>query len=163
MSTVITRRLRNMLTVCWLSSDYLNYKDCMDLPDLQKYKDKFSQQSFIEKIQRIAKRAGAKLVYVALILYYLIQSDKVSLKDKAVIIGALGYLISPLDVVPDAIPIAGLGDDLTVLLYALGKVWTSVDEEMKGKARGKLSKWFDDDEINFTEDLFADNPSDTPV
>ena len=25
----------------------------MDLPDLQKYKDKFSQQSFIEKIQRI--------------------------------------------------------------------------------------------------------------
>ena len=43
----------------------------MDLPDLQKYKDKFSQQSFIEKIQRIAKRAGAKLVYVALILYYL--------------------------------------------------------------------------------------------
>ena len=135
----------------------------MDLPDLQKYKDKFSQQSFIEKIQRIAKRAGAKLVYVALILYYLIQSDKVSLKDKAVIIGALGYLISPLDVVPDAIPIAGLGDDLTVLLYALGKVWTSVDEEMKGKARGKLSKSFDDDEINFTEDLFADNPSDTPV
>lgn len=130
---------------------------------MQKYKDKFSQQSFIEKIQRIAKRAGAKLVYVALILYYLIQSDKVSLKDKAVIIGALGYLISPLDVVPDAIPIAGLGDDLTVLLYALGKVWTSVDEEMKGKARGKLSKWFDDDEINFTEDLFADNPSDTPV
>lgn len=135
----------------------------MDLPDLQNYKDKFSQQSFIEKIQRIAKRAGAKLVYVALILYYLMQSDKVSLKDKAVIIGALGYLISPLDVVPDAIPIAGLGDDLTVLLYALGKVWTSVDEEMKGKARGKLSKWFDDDEINFTEDLFADNPSDTPV
>ena len=135
----------------------------MDLPDLQKYKDKFSQQSFIEKIQRIAKRAGVKLVYVALILYYLIQSDKVSLKDKAVIIGALGYLISPLDVVPDAIPIAGLGDDLTVLLYALGKVWTSVDEEMKGKARGKLSTWFDDDEINFTEDLFADNPSDTPV
>lgn len=135
----------------------------MDLPDLQKYKDKFSQQSFIEKIQRIAKRAGAKLVYVALILYYLIQSDKVSLKDKAVIIGALGYLISPLDIVPDAIPIAGLGDDLTVLLYALGKVWTSVDEEMKGKARGKLSKWFDDDEINFTEDLFADNPTDTPV
>ena len=135
----------------------------MDLPDLQKYKDKCSQQSFIEKIQRIAKRAGAKLVYVALILYYLIQSDKVSLKDKAVIIGALGYLISPLDVVPDAIPIAGLGDDLTVLLYALGKVWTSVDEEMKGKARGKLSKWFDDDEITFTEDLFADNPTDTPV
>ena len=87
----------------------------MEIPDLQKYKDKFSQQNFIEKIQRIAKRAGAKLVYISLILYYLMQSDKVSLKDKAIIIGALGYLISPIDVVPDAIPIAGLADDLAVL------------------------------------------------
>ena len=88
----------------------------MELSDLQKYKDKFTQQGFLDKIQRIAKRAGAKLVYVALLLYYLMQSDKVSLKDKAIIIGALGYLISPLDAVPDAIPIAGLSDDLGVLL-----------------------------------------------
>jgi hypothetical protein len=135
----------------------------MELPDLQKYKDKFTQQGFFDKIQRIAKRAGAKLVYVALILYYMIQSDKVSLKDKAIIIGALGYLISPLDVVPDAIPIAGLTDDLTVLLYALGKVWTSVDDEMKKQAHEKLSKWFDDDEVNIAEDLFAEDTTDTPV
>lgn len=135
----------------------------MELPDLQKYKDKFTQQGFFDKIQRIAKRAGAKLVYVALILYYMIQSDKVSLKDKAIIIGALGYLISPLDVVPDAIPIAGLTDDLTVLLYALGKVWTSVDDEMKEQAHEKLSKWFDDDEVNIAEDLFAEDSTDTPV
>lgn len=135
----------------------------MELPDLQKYKDKFTQQGFFDKIQRIAKRAGAKLVYVALILYYMIQSDKVSLKDKAIIIGALGYLISPLDVVPDAIPIAGLTDDLTVLLYALGKVWTSVDDEMKELAHEKLSKWFDDDEVNIAEDLFAEDSTDTPV
>ena len=135
----------------------------MELPDLQKYKDKFTQQGFFDKIQRIAKRAGAKLVYVALILYYMIQSDKVSLKDKAIIIGALGYLISPLDVVPDAIPIAGLTDDLTVLLYALGKVWTSVDDEMKKQAHEKLSKWFDDDEVNIAEDLFAEDSTDTPV
>ena len=135
----------------------------MELPDLQKYKDKFTQQGFFDKIQRIAKRAGAKLVYVALILYYMIQSDKVSLKDKAIIIGALGYLISPLDVVPDAIPIAGLTDDLTVLLYALGKVWTSVDDEMKEQAHEKLSKWFDDEEVNIAEDLFAEDSTDTPV
>ena len=120
----------------------------MEIPDLQKYKDKFSQQNFIEKIQRIAKRAGAKLVYIALILYYLMQSDKVSLKDKAIIIGALGYLISPIDVVPDAIPIAGLADDLAVLLYALGKVWSQVDDNLKDKAKEKLSKWFDEDDTN---------------
>ena len=135
----------------------------MEIPDLQKYKDKFSQQNFIEKIQRIAKRAGAKLVYIALILYYLMQSDKVSLKDKAIIIGALGYLISPIDVVPDAIPIAGLADDLAVLLYALGKVWSQVDDNFKDKAQEKLSKWFDEDELNFSEDPFAEDDTNVPV
>ena len=135
----------------------------MEIPDLQKYKDKFSQQNFIEKIQRIAKRAGAKLVYIALILYYLMQSDKVSLKDKAIIIGALGYLISPIDVVPDAIPIAGLADDLAVLLYALGKVWSQVEDNLKDKAKQKLSKWFDEDELNFSEDPFAEDDTNVPV
>ena len=135
----------------------------MELPDLQKYKDKFTQQGFFDKIQRVAKRAGAKLVYVALLLYYLLQSDKVSLKDKAIIIGALGYLISPLDIVPDAIPIAGLTDDLTVLLYALNKVWTSIDDDIKKQAQDKLSKWFDDDEMNVAEDLFAEDTTDNPV
>ena len=135
----------------------------MEIPDLQKYKDKFSQQNFIEKIQRIAKRAGAKLVYIALILYYLMQSDKVSLKDKAIVIGALGYLISPIDVVPDAIPIAGLADDLAVLLYALGKVWSQVDDNLKDKAKQKLSKWFDEDELNFSEDPFAEDDTNVPV
>ena len=135
----------------------------MEIPDLQKYKNKFSQQNFIEKIQRIAKRAGAKLVYIALILYYLMQSDKVSLKDKAIIIGALGYLISPIDVVPDAIPIAGLADDLAVLLYALGKVWSQVDDNLKDKAKEKLSKWFDEDELNFSEDPFAEDDTNVPV
>lgn len=135
----------------------------MEIPDLQKYKDKFSQQNFIEKIQRIAKRAGAKLVYIALILYYLMQSDKVSLKDKAIIIGALGYLISPIDVVPDVIPIAGLADDLAVLLYALGKVWSQVDDNLKDKAKQKLAKWFDEDELNFSEDPFAEDDTNVPV
>ena len=123
------------------------------LPDYMSYKDKFSANGFVEKISRIAKRAGAKLVYVALVLYYTLQSDKVSVKDKAVIIGALGYLISPLDLIPDAFPIAGLTDDLTVLLFVLKKVWGDVSEDVKEKAKAKLAQWFDEDEIEETEEL----------
>ena len=125
-----------------------------NLPDFMKYKDTFSTTGFVEKISRIAKRAGVKLVYVALLLYYTLESDKVSIKDKAIIIGALGYLISPLDVVPDAIPIAGLGDDLAVLIYVLHKVWGDVSDEVKEKAKAKLSTWFDTDEINIDENIF---------
>ena len=111
----------------------------------------------MEKISKIAKRAGAKLVYVSLILYYTLQSDKVAIKDKAIIVGALGYLISPLDVIPDAIPIIGLGDDLAVLLYVLNKIG-NVSDEIKDKAKSKLVKWFDEDEMEeISEIKFADN------
>ncbi len=126
----------------------------VELPDFMNYANKFSQSEFVEKISRIAKRAGAKLVYAALILYYTLQSDKVSRADKAMIIGALGYMISPLDVIPDAIPIAGLTDDLAVLLYVLKKVWTGIDPEIVAQAKEKLSKWFDEDEIAEIGSLF---------
>lgn len=127
----------------------------MELPDFMNYANKFSQSEFVEKISRVAKRAGAKLVYAALILFYTLQSDKISTKDKAIIIGALGYLISPLDVVPDAIPIVGLGDDLAVLLYVLKMVWTDIDPSIQEQAKAKLSQWFDDDEIQEINDLFS--------
>jgi uncharacterized membrane protein YkvA (DUF1232 family) len=126
----------------------------MELPDFMNYANKFSQSEFVEKISKIAKRAGAKLVYAALILFYTLQSDKVGAKDKALIIGALGYMISPLDVVPDAIPIVGLTDDLAVLLYVLKTVWTNVDPSIQERAKEKLAKWFDEDEIKEIDNLF---------
>lgn len=127
----------------------------MELPDFMSYANRFSANDFVEKIARIAKRAGAKMVYAALVLYYTLQSDKVSKTDKALIFGALGYMISPLDVIPDAIPIAGLSDDLAVLIYVLRKVWVNVDPEIQKKAKEKLAKWFDDDEMTEVDELFT--------
>ena len=129
----------------------------MELPDFMSYANKFSQSEFVEKISRIAKRAGSKLVYAALILYYTLQSDRISKTDKAIIIGALGYMISPLDVIPDAIPIAGLTDDFAVLIYVLKKVWTEIDPSIIEQAKEKLSKWFDEEEICDIQDIFKDN------
>ena len=126
----------------------------MELPDFMSYSNKFSSKGFVDKISRIAKRAGAKLVYAALVLYYSLHSKKVSVKDKAIIIGALGYLISPLDAIPDAIPIVGLGDDMAVLAYVLKKVWNQITDEAKDKAKEKLTKWFDEDEMSEIDELF---------
>lgn len=128
----------------------------LQMPDFMKYSDKYSASGFVEKISHIAKRAGAKLVYAALILYYTLQSKDVPLKDKAIIIGALGYLISPFDVIPDAIPIAGLGDDVAVLLYVLRKIKGDLTDDVKKRAYDKLSKWFDEDEIEEANHLWDD-------
>jgi uncharacterized membrane protein YkvA (DUF1232 family) len=126
----------------------------MELPDFMSYASKFTANGFIDKIAKIAKMAGAKLVYAALILFYTLQSNQVSTKDKAIIIAALGFLISPIDAIPDAIPIVGLTDDLAVLVYVLKKVWGDVSEDVKEKAKSKLSKWFDEDEMKEIDDLF---------
>ena len=128
----------------------------MELPDFMSYSDKFSSGDFVDKIQRIAKRAGSKLVYGSLLLYYTVQSDKVSRKDKAIIIGALGYLISPLDVMPDAIPIVGLADDMAVLVYVLKKVWSLVSDEAREKAKNKMLQWFDEDEMKDVDTIIDD-------
>ena len=128
----------------------------MELPDFMSYSDKFSSGDFVDKIQRIAQRAGSKLVYGSLLLYYTVQSDKVSRKDKAIIIGALGYLISPLDVMPDAIPIVGLADDMAVLVYVLKKVWSLVSDEAREKAKNKMLQWFDEDEMKDVDTIIDD-------
>ena len=52
------------------------------------------------------------------------------------------------------IPIVGLSDDLAVLLYVLKTVWTDVDPSIKDRAKEKLSKWFDEDEISEIDNLF---------
>jgi uncharacterized membrane protein YkvA (DUF1232 family) len=134
-----------------------------ELPDFMSYKDKFNKTAFIEKIARIAKRSGAKLVYAALILYYTLESDKVSMKDKAIIIGALGYLISPLDVIPDAIPIAGLTDDIAVLIYVVKKIWGEVSDDVKVKAKEKMRLWFDEEEMKDADNLFSNDRTEDPV
>ncbi|MGP1465004.1 YkvA family protein [Prevotella koreensis] len=128
----------------------------MELPDFMSYSDKFSNRDFLDKVQRIAKRAGSKLVYGSLLLYYTIQSDKVSRTDKAIIIGALGYLISPLDVMPDAIPIVGLADDMAVLVYVLKKVWSLISDEARVNAKNKMKLWFDEDEMQDVDNILND-------
>jgi uncharacterized membrane protein YkvA (DUF1232 family) len=126
----------------------------MELPDFMSYASKFTANGFVDKIARIAKMAGAKLVYSALILFYTLQSDKVPIKDKAMIVAALGFLISPIDAIPDAIPIIGLSDDFAVLIFVLKKVWGDVSEDIKEKAKSKLTKWFDEDEMKEIDHLF---------
>jgi len=128
----------------------------MELPDFMNHSNYFSPNEFLEKIARVAKRAGAKFVYASLILYYTLQSPNVSKRDKALIIGALGYMISPLDVLPDAYPIVGLSDDMAVLIFVLHKVWNNVDPDIQQKAKERLNSWFDEDELQEASRLFDD-------
>lgn len=95
-----------------------------------------------------------KVIYVALILYYELTDPDIDTKEKAVIIGALGYFILPIDLIPDAIPVAGFTDDLAVLIAAYKFVEHNITPEIKAKAKSKLAEWFgavDENEIIIEE------------
>ena len=108
----------------------------------KKYTEAYSEEKLFEKIVKIAKASGTKIIYLALLLFYTMQKETIPIKTKAIIIGALGYFILPGDMIPDFIIGIGHMDDLTVLLGALAVVATYVDEETKAKATAKLKTWF---------------------
>ena len=110
--------------------------------DLPQFQGNYSEEAFWEKLKHIASKAGAKVVYYALVLFYTLMDPETPAKYKAVIAGALGYLILPLDVLPDFLPFAGLADDWAALIAAVSYVFTAITPENKEKARQKLQAWF---------------------
>lgn len=104
--------------------------------------DQYSEESFWEKIKKFGKKAGYKVVYVALLLFYCLKDGDAPAWAKTVIIGALAYFIVPVDAIPDVVPGAGYADDLGALVAALGVVAVYINEDIKQKAKAKLKDWF---------------------
>ena len=102
----------------------------------------FNRTSFWRKLSHVAVRAGRKVVYAALVLYYAATSKSVPLKDRAKIYGALGYFILPVDLIPDFTGLLGYTDDLTALVWALRTVANHITPDVCEKAAQKLFKWF---------------------
>lgn len=76
------------------------------------YKKHFSHKGFKGKLKVVSGRVREE----ALLLYDLLRDPTTPVWVKIAIIIALGYLIYPMDAVPDFIPVAGYGDDLAVIL-----------------------------------------------
>lgn len=129
----------------------------MNLPeDIEKYGKHYSESSFWKKLMKHAKKLGAKTMYMALLLFYAWQSEGVTNKERAMIIGALGYLIFPADIIPDFIPAAGYVDDIAALTIAIYKVMRNITPEIKMQAKAKLRELigdFEEEEIIIDETI----------
>ncbi len=117
--------------------------------NIEQYQEHYSESGLFAKIGKVCKKTGIKAIYYVLILYYVLIDENTSLKDKAVIIGALGYFILPLDLVPDIIPGLGFTDDIAAITACLHTVKANITPEIKKKARMKLYEWFMD--IHFSK------------
>lgn len=127
-------------------------KKNMQQKDLGKYEKLYNEDSLMTKISRFAKKAGLNTTYYVLLLYQMLISGKTPLKYKAVVIGALGYFICPIDLIPDLMPGTGFLDDASVLLYALSMISESITPNIKSEAKKTLHQLFDfeDSELDTT-------------
>lgn len=107
-----------------------------------KYKKNYSEEGFWDKLASFAKKAGKEVVINVLKLYYAMVMGKATPQQVAVIIGALGYFISPIDAIPDMLP-GGFVDDAGVIAAAVATLTCCNDPEVVRAATAKAKEWFD--------------------
>ena len=116
-----------------MKEDDVNYEE---------YKKHYSEDGFWEKVKTVAVKAGVNVIYTALKLFYAAKKETTPAWAKGVILGALGYFILPIDLIPDVMPVVGFTDDLGVLLAAIAAVAIYVTPDVKAQAKEQISKWF---------------------
>lgn len=105
--------------------------------NLKVYEKYFSDSELKQKLEKFGKTMGATILYPILLLYNLLKSGDVDLKDKAMIIGTLGYVILPLDFIPDALPL-GFSDDELGLLAAITALASCLSEDIQQASKEQL-------------------------
>ena len=93
-------------------------------------------------LSKAALCAGRKTLITALTLFYCLQDKDTPTWAKGVIVGALGYLVLPADMIPDILPGIGYGDDWGALVAALGTVAAYIKDEHKSKALAQVARLF---------------------
>ena len=126
--------------------DNINVEEIENL-DFKKYEDKYSESGLWDKIRKNIAKIGVKVIYQALLLYYVAQSPNCPAKIKAGIIGALGYLISPIDLIPDIMPGIGYADDAAAIATAVALAQIYITDEIKAQAKAKLADLLGEDVI----------------
>lgn len=105
------------------------------LEDVKRYAKYFNEASFQEKLRTVGKLLGRTILLPVLRAYLVLKSPATPGKEKAMIIGALGYFVLPLDFLPDFIPgLLGFTDDLVVITFILKHIKDSLTPEIERQA-----------------------------
>ncbi len=121
----------------------MSVKNHINLDDYVQY---FSDSQLWKKLKKVARKAGRKAVYYVLVLYYVSRDPAVPRSLKLKVLGALGYFILPIDIIPDVLVGLGFTDDIAALAWALFTMRKYITPEIERKARERLREWFGPEE-----------------
>ena len=102
------------------------------------------ESSVIEEglLKKILLTAGRTIAQPALEGFELIMDNSTPPQVRISMMGALTYLIVPVDLIPDFIPASGFSDDLVALTAVISLWQHHITPEMKFRAKCKLDEWF---------------------
>jgi len=106
------------------------------------HSEHYSEHSFSEKLKKHLKRIGTELLWKSLTLFILVRQKRLNLRQRTQAIAALGYLILPIDAVPDFTPIIGYSDDLAAVILVLNAIWSSLDADTREVISHEVSHKF---------------------
>ncbi|MBR6418171.1 MAG: DUF1232 domain-containing protein [Bacteroidales bacterium] len=93
-------------------------------------------------IKIYAMKVGRVATRPVLLLYYVMQSEETSTKDKLTIFGALAYVILPVDLLnAKRLPLIGWIDEVVSLAVAVQRMQKYITPEIEAKADAQLDKW----------------------
>lgn len=104
--------------------------------------EEISSVTFWRKLRGMVAIAGRKTLFSSLVLFNCLKDRDTPAWARGVIVGALGYLILPTDLIPDMLPGAGYGDDWSTIVVALGTVAAYIKETHKLRAKEQMDKLF---------------------
>ena len=99
---------------------------------------------FFQYLYHITPKIGKRVFRNILIFSF----KEIDIKDKTLVLSALGYLISPVDMIPD--PLIGIGfvDDIAVISYIFNKVIKGADDQTVRRVDDLIAFLEKEDEIN---------------
>ena len=104
--------------------------------------DNMASQAILKMWARRIVIAAKAMKREAIVLQLTLRDKRVSLLPKLVALLTLAYLVSPIDLIPDFIPVLGLLDDLILIPLAIRLVLWLVPQkivtELRSKALGRL-------------------------
>ena len=94
-------------------------------------------------IKEYARKAGRVAARPLLQWWYVMQDEKTSVMDKALIYGAIAYIISPSDLLPRRVlHFIGVLDDVAVATWLTKKVSSMLTDQIRNAVEDKLDEWF---------------------
>lgn len=99
--------------------------------------------SLIDSIRPYALKAGRVVARPLLQFYYVLEDDKTSTLDRALIYAAIIYTISPVSILPSAIyKLIGVLDEGAAVMYVYKKVKDKITPAINAKVDHTLNDWF---------------------